>query len=257
MPLFLVLIPVHAISPTVVFVGLMIITEGIIACKNRHSSRLTLAHTCLCLSSFPSFARRPHLFAALVLAILPAVANYCQSQNVHTPPIDALANGYIITGLCWSAMFITLIECDFVKCAMWVSVLCFLSFFGIIHSTTKAWENPVDGEDFPDIHNTDQVWRWTAGYGTLLPTLLVFWLMQRYQGWCEKHLGIRFAKPRKPAEPPRATRTSVWVDMYASQDQRKDSTAHIVGLSRCSMANSEWRETTAADVLSSPPAHLS
>lgn len=224
----LVVIPVYAISPTIVFVGFMILSEGIVACEGRI-----------------------YQVSAFFLAIAPAIANYCQGLGVTNLAIASLASGYILIGLGWAALLITLVECKFVLTSAWAVALGILTLLGVIHSMPgdqggPAWvAHPSPGTIFPDVHDMAQAWRWCVAYGSLLPVMAAFWLMQRYPDFSSAWLGIQVRAPRNAASRPKNTRSSLWEPADGAEENRFTRSVETQrwGDSRVSASVQRWGDS--------------
>jgi AGZA family xanthine/uracil permease-like MFS transporter len=132
---FLNIVPVAAIAPILVFVGLDITSQAYHACPKRHAEAV-------------SFAYLP-ILADLVFIELDQVVNgvFINGRPVlaYLPPdvlnnfetIKALGHGFIITGMLWGAILAFIIDKELRKAAFYLLISAVCSFFGIIHSVKE------------------------------------------------------------------------------------------------------------------------
>ncbi len=125
------LIPRAVLAPILVFVAFDIIMQAFVAVPKRHAPAVAFAF-------FPTVAR--------LLAIKMGSPEPIPAEKFHelmTAPgkalpelqvIIALGNGFIVTAMLWAAFLAELVDRRLKISALYLVVLAFFSFFGIIHS---------------------------------------------------------------------------------------------------------------------------
>lgn len=117
------IIPLSAIAPILVFVGLSMIVQTFSSVEKKH-------------------------FPAVVLAMFPYLANYLQSQfgtaapealNEVSSAIVPLGQGAMFTALIWGAILVFVIDNDFKKAAVMSGVGAVLAGIGLIHAPELAY----------------------------------------------------------------------------------------------------------------------
>jgi len=132
--MFIIIIPVAAICPILIFIGLEIITQAYHTCPKRHTPAV-------------SFAFLP-IIAYLVLIQTDGVLS-----NLHHAPSDlsrnifqsyeaikVLAHGFILTALLWGAIIALIIDQKMKAAASYLLVAAVLTLFGLIHSIAPHGE---------------------------------------------------------------------------------------------------------------------
>lgn len=116
------IIPLSAIAPILVFVGMSMIVQTFTSVEQKH-------------------------FPAVVLAMFPYLANYLQSQfgtaapealNEVSSAIVPLGQGAMFTALVWGAILVFVIDNDFQKAAVMAGVGAVLAAIGLIHAPELA-----------------------------------------------------------------------------------------------------------------------
>lgn len=128
------IIPVAAICPILIFIGLEIITQAYHTCPKRHTPAI-------------SFAFLP-IIAYLVLIQIDGVLS-----DIHHAPSDlsrnffqsyeaikVLAHGFILTALLWGAIIALVIDQKMKAAASYLFVTAALTLFGLIHSVAPHGE---------------------------------------------------------------------------------------------------------------------
>jgi AGZA family xanthine/uracil permease-like MFS transporter len=127
------LIPRAVLAPILIFVGLDIISQGFLACPARHAPAVALSY-------FPTVAR--------LLAIKltnPSIVPPDRLQALLSAPgselpemlvIVALGNGFILTAMLWGGFLAELVDRRLRRSALYLVILSFLAFFGVIHSAS-------------------------------------------------------------------------------------------------------------------------
>lgn len=116
------LIPLSAIAPILVFVGMSMIVQTFTSVEKKH-------------------------YPAVVLAMFPYLANYLQSQFANSAP-DALADvspavvplgqGAMFTALIWGAILVFIIDHKFNRAAVLAGIGALLSAIGLIHAPSLS-----------------------------------------------------------------------------------------------------------------------
>lgn len=144
--LILDILPIAAIAPILIFVGLDITSQAYHACPKRHAEAVSLAYL--------------PIIADLILIELDKILNgvFIQGKPViaYLPPdllghfetVKALGHGFIITGMLWGAVLALIIDKRLRMAALYLLISALFTFFGIIHSV----------KPFGDIYLP-----WTAG----------------------------------------------------------------------------------------------
>jgi AGZA family xanthine/uracil permease-like MFS transporter len=119
-------IPVAAVVPILVFIGLEIISQSYRACPDRHAPAVTLAF-------LPSVAY-------LVLIYFDQFAGAAQgplpSRLAETHGVmRVLGHGFIVTAMIWGGAAAHLLDRKMSQAGIYLGVAAVLSLFGVIHST--------------------------------------------------------------------------------------------------------------------------
>ncbi len=156
-------LPLAALAPILIFVGLDIVEQSYHATPARHASAVTMA-------ILPSIAELARIQMAGLLQQVRAVFKILQEKAPdaamalqptldalglkfqHTwTTINALGHGFILTGMMWGAITASLIDRKYKNSVIFLLVTALLSFFGVIHSVTETgglylpWNVPYDG----------------------------------------------------------------------------------------------------------------
>lgn len=128
------LIPVAAIVPILVFVGLEIISQSYRACPDRHAPAVTLAF-------LPSVAY-------LVLIYFDQFAGFLASTGADLTPelarthgvMQVLGHGFIVTAMIWGGAVAHLVDRKMAQAGLYLLLAAALALFGVIHSVTPQGE---------------------------------------------------------------------------------------------------------------------
>ena len=128
------IIPVAAICPILIFIGLEIITQAYHACPQRHTPAV-------------SFAFLPIIAYLLLIQIDGVLSDLHQSpsdlsRNLFQSyeAIKVLAHGFILTALLWGAVIALIIDQRMKAAASYMFVTSVLTLFGLIHSVAPHGE---------------------------------------------------------------------------------------------------------------------
>jgi adenine/guanine/hypoxanthine permease len=123
------IIPVQAVAPILIFVGLEIISQAFHICPKRHTAAV-------------AFSFLP-IVANLVLIQIKTLLPACGVFDFHKLPhetaysvevITALGNGFILTAMLWGAILALMIDKKLKHSIIYVLISALFTFFGIIHS---------------------------------------------------------------------------------------------------------------------------
>ena len=136
------LIPIAAVAPILVYVGLVITGQAFTACPRTHAMAVALAmlpHVSNLLSL--KWASMLTALRSHVSGDLPALgdASFVQSmlqQGAHVAGHQALAGGSIVVGLIWGSLAAFLIDGRYWRAALVSISGAVLTFIGMIHSTS-------------------------------------------------------------------------------------------------------------------------
>lgn len=123
------LIPRAVLAPILVFVALDIIVQAFRATPDRHAPAVAF-------SFFPNIAHLLQIKLASFMAPV-LVYNLSVQQGRALPEIlvtYALGNGFILTAMLWGGFLAMLIDRRLKACSLYLGIMAFLTFFGIIHS---------------------------------------------------------------------------------------------------------------------------
>jgi AGZA family xanthine/uracil permease-like MFS transporter len=127
------LIPRAVLAPILVFVALDIIVQAFQASPVRHAPAVAFAF-------FPTIARLLAIKLGNPEFVPPQVfSKLMEAPGKGLPELQvtvALGNGFIVTGMLWGAFLAKLIDRNLQAAAVYLFVLAFLSFFGVIHSAS-------------------------------------------------------------------------------------------------------------------------
>jgi len=130
LPLLVNWIPAAAVAPILIYIGLEVLAQGVLATPARHAPAVALA-------ILPSIAFLVSLeMGSLVSAAGPALAHLTGDLADTFRSVRLLGNGFIVTALLWGAATAELIDQRFRRSALYFGVAAVLSLFGVIHSPT-------------------------------------------------------------------------------------------------------------------------
>jgi AGZA family xanthine/uracil permease-like MFS transporter len=130
LPLLVDWIPAAAVAPILIYIGLEVLGQGMLATPPRHAFAVALA-------VLPSVAFLVSLeMGSLVAAAGPALANLTGDLADTFRAARLLGNGFIVTALIWGAAVAELIDRRFVRSATYFFTGAVLCLFGVIHSPT-------------------------------------------------------------------------------------------------------------------------
>jgi adenine/guanine/hypoxanthine permease len=128
---FVELIPRAVLAPILIFVAMDIIVQSFEATPKLHAPAVAFAF-------FPTVARLLSIKlgnpAFVPTEVFTKLMNAPGKELPELLVTVALGNGFIITGMLWGAFLAELIDRKFVRSAVYLLILSFLSFFGVIHS---------------------------------------------------------------------------------------------------------------------------
>jgi len=130
LPLLVDWIPAAAVAPILIYIGLEVLGQGMLATPPRHAFAVALA-------ILPSVAFLVSLeMGSLVAAGGSALANLTGDVADTFRAARLLGNGFIVTALLWGAAVAELIDRRFVRSAVYCFAGAVLCLFGVIHSPT-------------------------------------------------------------------------------------------------------------------------
>jgi AGZA family xanthine/uracil permease-like MFS transporter len=130
LPLLVDWIPAAAVAPILIYIGLEVLGQGMLATPPRHAFAVALA-------VLPSIAFLLSLeMGSLVAAAGPALENLTGDLADTFRAAKLLGNGFIVTALLWGAAAAELIDRRFVRSASYFFAGSVLCLFGVIHSPT-------------------------------------------------------------------------------------------------------------------------
>jgi len=156
------IIPITAVAPIIVFVGLMISGDAFESVPIRH-------------------------IPAVVLGFMPSIADWAVNQcsmetadgqfcSINTAPANAglvaFKNGSLLVAMILAAIFALTIDRKYLQAALWSLIAAFFSLFGLIHA-------PAASADFDNGTSTAQ-WRFAVGYLMVGAIMLIIWVCQRF-----------------------------------------------------------------------------
>ena len=132
---FLNLIPSAVLAPILVFVAMDIISQAFHATPRSHAPAV-------CLAIFPTVARLVALKYTDPTIVSPDNLHKLMTEvGTKFPDVlvtIAMGNGFILVGMLWGAFLAEVIDRNLRKSAIYLVILSFLTFFGIIHSVTPT-----------------------------------------------------------------------------------------------------------------------
>eukprot|EP00192_Tetraselmis_astigmatica_P009171 CAMPEP_0117651768 /NCGR_PEP_ID=MMETSP0804-20121206/2269_1 /TAXON_ID=1074897 /ORGANISM="Tetraselmis astigmatica, Strain CCMP880" /LENGTH=618 /DNA_ID=CAMNT_0005457769 /DNA_START=360 /DNA_END=2216 /DNA_ORIENTATION=+ len=157
------IVPITAVAPMNLFVGIMICADAFESVPFRH-------------------------IPAVVLGLMPSIADWAKNacsptptsegnyQCINTAPqnagLVAFSSGPLLVSMVLSAIFASLCDRKFLTAVVWCAVAGFLSLFGVIHA-------PSAGADF-DNGTPQSQWKYCVGYLTVGGIFFITWLFQKF-----------------------------------------------------------------------------
>jgi AGZA family xanthine/uracil permease-like MFS transporter len=130
LPLLVDWIPAAAVAPILIYIGLEVLAQGVLATPARHAPAVALA-------ILPSIAFLLSLeMGSLVSAAGPALAHLTGQLAETYRAVRLLGNGFIVTAVLWGAGGAELIDRRFARSALYFFSGAGLCLFGVIHSPT-------------------------------------------------------------------------------------------------------------------------
>lgn len=130
LPLLVDWIPAAAVAPILIYIGLEVVAQGVLATPARHAPAVALA-------ILPSIAFLVSLeMGSVVAAAGSALANLTGELGETFRSARLLGNGFVVTALLWGAAAAELIDRRFVRSALYYFFAAVLCLFGVIHSPT-------------------------------------------------------------------------------------------------------------------------
>ncbi|HLN79616.1 MAG TPA: MFS transporter [Thermoanaerobaculia bacterium] len=123
-------IPAAAVAPILIYIGLEVLAQGVLATPPRHAPAVALA-------ILPSIGFLVSLqMGSLVAAAGPALANLTGELADSFRAARLLGNGFIVTALLWGSAAAEMIDHRFHRSALYFFAGAVLCLFGVIHSPT-------------------------------------------------------------------------------------------------------------------------
>eukprot|EP00873_Tetraselmis_striata_P014046 jgi/Tetstr1/434310/TSEL_023416.t1 len=156
------IIPIQAVAPIIVFVGLMIGADAFESVPFRH-------------------------IAAVLLGFMPSIGDWAVNQcsmetadgemcNISTAPVNAglvaFKSGALLVAMLISGIFAHVCDRKYLQAAIWSTAAAFISLFGIIHA-------PAASINF-DNGTPQAQWRFCVGYLMVGAICLILFLCQRF-----------------------------------------------------------------------------
>ncbi|HEX9304919.1 MAG TPA: MFS transporter [Thermoanaerobaculia bacterium] len=130
LPLLVDWIPAAAVAPILIYIGLEVLAQGVLATPARHAPAVALA-------ILPSIAFLLSLeMGSVVSAAGPALAHLTGNLAETFRSVRLLGNGFIVTAVLWGAGGAELIDRRFARSALYFFAGAGLCLFGVIHSPT-------------------------------------------------------------------------------------------------------------------------
>jgi AGZA family xanthine/uracil permease-like MFS transporter len=130
LPLLVDWIPAAAVAPILIYIGLEVLAQGMLATPPRHAFAVALA-------VLPSVAFLVSLeMGSVVAAAGSALSSLSGDLGDTFRAARLLGNGFIVTALLWGAATAELIDRRFRRSALYFFAAAVLCLFGVIHSPT-------------------------------------------------------------------------------------------------------------------------
>jgi AGZA family xanthine/uracil permease-like MFS transporter len=157
-------LPLPALAPILVFIGLEMTTQSYVSVPRRHTPAVTLAVMPSVAYLVVIFLSQVHGGALLSAALDPAgvlsATGLTNTEFVRTAGVMVmLANGFIITAMVWGGAAAHLIDRNIRAAVRTIAVGGALSLFGFMHSVL-----PTGGIYLPWNTGSRLPWHWAAAY---------------------------------------------------------------------------------------------
>ena len=130
LPLLVDWIPAAAVAPILIYIGLEVVAQGMLATPSRHAPAVALA-------ILPSVGFLVSLeMGSLIASAGPALSKLTGDIADTFRAARLLGNGFIVTALLWGAAAAELIDHRFRRSALYFFAAALLCLFGVIHSPT-------------------------------------------------------------------------------------------------------------------------
>jgi len=160
-------LPLVAVVPLLLFIGLEITTQAFHASPSRHAP--AVAFSFLPILAYLLLIRQDSLLGGLHGAIaaaglgeatstVSAIVDSVAAQN-NADIIAGLGHGFILTAMIWGSFFALIIDRAFVRAAAFIAIAGGLTLFGVIHSAS-----PTGALYVPWKAPSPMVAQWAAGY---------------------------------------------------------------------------------------------
>jgi AGZA family xanthine/uracil permease-like MFS transporter len=175
-------LPLPALAPILVFIGLEMSTQSYVAVPRRHTVAVALA-------VMPSIAYLVVVFLAQLYggALMGAAldpAGTMRATGLQNPDLVRtagvmvmLANGFIITAMLWGGAAAHLIDRNVSSAARMITAAALLSLFGLMHSVL-----PTGGLSWPWSTGSPLPYHWAIAYFGLA---LMLWALARTRAFRE------------------------------------------------------------------------
>jgi len=154
--LVLAAVPVYALNPIILFVGLAVCADTLKLTPSRH---------------FPAFifGLGPALAAWCVGVVANAVPELDPSTTPSLIGLNLFGKGYLLSSLVLTALLATIIDRQYARAIAWALIAALLSLCGLMHGERIGLL----------IHADSYGWRFTTGYTTGAIYLGILWQSQR------------------------------------------------------------------------------
>mmetsp|Transcript_9261 Transcript_9261/g.26493 ORF Transcript_9261/g.26493 Transcript_9261/m.26493 type:complete len:610 (+) Transcript_9261:128-1957(+) len=161
------IIPIHAVAPIILFVGVVITADAFESVPFKH-------------------------IPAVVVGLMPSIADWSLAQCSPAPTdgngqcyndapgnagLTAFSLGSLLVAMILSAMFANIVDRKYLQTAIWAVIGSFFSLFGVIHS-------PSASIDFNNGTPQSQ-WAFCVGYLMVGATVAIIWGFQRFTSLVE------------------------------------------------------------------------
>jgi AGZA family xanthine/uracil permease-like MFS transporter len=176
-------LPLVAVMPLLIFIGLEITTQAFEATPRRHGA--AVAFSFLPILAYLVLIRQDALLGgiqggiAAVSAQLGAQADVVNGivngviEQTQAPILVGLGHGFILTAMLWGSFFACIIDRAFLKAALYIGIAGTLTLFGAIHSAA-----PTGALYWPWRAPSPLVLHWAAGYFALALLIAILSLTQ-------------------------------------------------------------------------------
>ncbi|MDH4230198.1 MAG: MFS transporter [Nitrospirota bacterium] len=170
---FVDLLPVAAVAPILVFIGLEITSQAFKATPQKHYDAVVLAFV-------PTIADLVLIEMKQTLAgVGKGMADLTGQLAVTYQTMLVMANGFILTAMLWAAMLTAMIDRRFREGAVFAGLAAACSAVGLIHSPFE------DGRLFlPGTAGSGLPWALATGYALIALTLAGYSLLPSSRGGC-------------------------------------------------------------------------